>query len=74
MCIFFFFFIFVDIVAVLLRVSKSVEVCRETLLKPILSSFWAKFSYRKLFLARSEIFGWLVNMFTANDEYTCHNT
>ena len=37
---------------------------------PTFSSFWAKLSYKRLFLIRSEIWGLLDNTLTANYEYS----
>ena len=37
---------------------------------PTFSSFWAKLSYKRLFLIRSEILGLLDNTLTANYEYS----
>ena len=53
------------------RVNKSqklLESAKEHFY-PNLASFWAKSSYKELFLIRSEIVGLLVNTLTANYEY-----
>ena len=42
-------------------------------LYPTFSSFWAKLSYKKSLLVRSEIFGLLVHTLTANYEYSRSN-
>ena len=54
------------------RVNKSQKLLKsaEKYFYPTFSSFWAKFSWKKLFLIRSEILGLLVNTLTANYEYS----
>ena len=58
------------------RVNESQKLLQsaEKNFYPTFSSFWAKLSYKKLFLIRSEILGLLDNMLTPNDEYSRINS
>ena len=57
------------------RVNESQKLLKsaEKYFYPTFSSFWAKLSYKNLFLIRSEILGMLVNTLTANYEYSRSN-
>ena len=57
------------------RVNESQKLLQyaEKNFYPTFSSFWAKLSYKRLFLIRSEILGLLHNTLTANYEYSRSN-
>ena len=54
------------------RVNESQKL-KEKQFYPTFSSFWAKMSWKKSFLVRSDILGLLVNTFTADNEYFRNN-
>ena len=54
----------------LVNESQKLLQYAEKNLYPTFSSFWAKLSYKRLFLIRSEILGLLDNMLTAIYEYS----
>ena len=57
------------------RVSESQKLLKsaQNYFYPTFSSFWAKLSWKKLFLITSEILELLVNSLTANYEYSRSN-
>ena len=57
------------------RVNESQKLLKyaEKHFNPTFSSLWAKLSYKKLLLVRSEVLGLLVDTLTANYEYSRSN-
>ena len=53
--------------------ERSGYLSAEKQFHPTFSSFWAKLSYEKLFLALSEISGLLGDKFATHDQYFRHN-